>query len=75
MFKIHLLGAIIESGNVLTMKEDPEVSKTHRAAQGLAIHHKCSSTNYDERNQVKILFSKHRMIKRIKWSFVNHNTG
>ena len=53
---INLIGAIMESGTMLMMREDPKVSKTHRAAQGAAIYHKCPSTNYDDRQQVKILF-------------------
>ncbi len=46
----------MESGTMLMMREDPKVSKTHRAAQGAAVYHKCPSTNYDDRQQVKILF-------------------
>ena len=53
---IDLIGAIMESGTMLMMREDPKVSKTHRAAQGAAIYHNCPSTNYDDRQQVKILF-------------------
>jgi len=41
-------GAIMESGTMLMMREDPKVSKTHRAAQGAAIYHNCPSTNYDD---------------------------
>jgi len=42
-------GAIFESGTMLLVREDPKISKTHRAAQGVARYFNCSSTYYDQR--------------------------
>jgi len=39
--------AIYESGTMLISREDFKTSKTYRAAQGIAGHFNCSSTNYD----------------------------
>ena len=47
---IHTLfhsAAIYESGTMLISREDFKASKTYRAAQGIAGHFNCSSTNYD----------------------------